>query len=489
MVRLQQLQLEREGERESVPTVPTASSSSKTLVRPAPIAKCRPTQAACGVHCASEDLAQPEVSPFVHRHAELRQLVASNYGYARNNPSLCDHLKQHCCLCLQWVADTRHIKQHHKKSHPELAAGLIQKAITVCATFASGMTVPCPYCGVAVERSNVPRHARSCTVLYQLALSVTVAQHAGHVPQSSGEGHLWTTVAAGRSGDPGAGGHTEAGRRAEAQGIATGKRVAPVAQVAPQGERGQGEGKGTGIRAWFGGGRGPPASSDCTASTASRGCHIHSASRQGHAVLPEDRGAGILPANVVQSQAWNKEREKPIAQRQEPLSPLRIVLVKAFLSEMAARITKVTEDPEVRKKVIAAGWATQEADQTLSWHFQMYDAEKKQEHVDQSKPPLPHARIMQLLEGVAESLRPEVVQRFHATRPQAESYQGPVVVFMMEVAHRGEYAKVLYRNMADLAHNMVWNLMASRMRLETIGRSPLANRIAQLLADQSEPCV
>ena len=156
---------------------------------------------------------------------------------------------------------------------------------------------------------------------------------------------------------------------------------------------------------------------------------------------------------------------------------------------MAARITKVTEDPEVRKKVIAAGWATQEADQTLSWHFQMYDAEKKQEHVDQGKPPLPHARIMQLLEGVAESLRPEVVQRFHATRPQAESYQGPVVVFMMEVAHRGEYAKVLYRNMADLAHNMVWNLMASRMRLETIGRSPLANRIAQLLADQSEPCV
>ena len=197
----------------------------------------------------------------------------------------------------------------------------------------------------------------------------------------------------------------------------------------------------------------------------------------------------FLPTLFNLSQAWNKEREKPIAQRQQPLSPLRIVLVKAFLSEMAARITKVTEDPEVRKKVIAAGWATQEADQTLSWHFQMYDAEKKQEHVDQSKPPLPHARIMQLLEGVAESLRPEVAQRFHATRPQAESYQGPVVVFMMEVAHRGEYAKVLYRNMADLAHNMVWNLMASRMRLETIGRSPLANRIAQLLADQSEPCV
>ena len=160
---------------------------------------------------------------------------------------------------------------------------------------------------------------------------------------------------------------------------------------------------------------GPPASSDCTASTASRGCHIHSASRQGHAVLPEDRGQeSFLPTLFNLSQAWNKEREKPIAQRQEPLSPLRIVLVKAFLSEMAARITKVMEDPEVRKKVIAAGWATQEADQTLSWHFQMYDAEKKQEHVDQSKPPLPHARIMQLLEGVAESLRPEVVQRFHA---------------------------------------------------------------------------
>ena len=55
-----------------------------------------------------------------------------------------------------------------------------------------------------------------------------------------------------------------------------------------------------------------------------------------HAVLPEDRGAGILPANIVQSVAgaWNKERDKSIARRQEPLSPLRIVLVKAFLGEM-----------------------------------------------------------------------------------------------------------------------------------------------------------
>ena len=60
---------------------------------------------------------------------------------------------------------------------------------------------------------------------------------------------------------------------------------------------------------------------------------------------------------------------------------------------------------------------------------------------------------------------------------------------MMEVAHRGDHARTLYENMAALAHNMIWNLMASRMRLETIGRSPLANRIAQLLANQSAPCV
>ena len=197
----------------------------------------------------------------------------------------------------------------------------------------------------------------------------------------------------------------------------------------------------------------------------------------------------FLPTLFKLSQAWNKERETPTMQRQEPLSSLRIVLLKAFLSEMAARIKKVTEDPEVKKRVLAAGWAGLEKDQTLVWKFQMYDAEKKQELADPNKTPLPQSRVMQLLEGVAECLRPEVVQRFHATRRQAESYQSPIVVFMMEVAHRGDHARTLYENMAALAHNMIWNLMASRMRLETIGRSPLANRIAQLLANQSAPCV
>ena len=197
----------------------------------------------------------------------------------------------------------------------------------------------------------------------------------------------------------------------------------------------------------------------------------------------------IYVTQLLSNQAWNKERETPTMQRQEPLSSLRIVLLKAFLSEMAARIKKVTEDPEVKKRVLAAGWAGLEKDQTLVWKFQMYDAEKKQELVDPNKTPLPQSRVMQLLEGVAECLRPEVVQRFHATRRQAESYQSPIVVFMMEVAHRGDHARTLYENMAELVHNMIWNLMASRMRLETIGRSPLANRIAQLLAKQSAPCV
>ena len=263
-------------------------------------------------------------------------------------------------------------------------------------------------------------------------------------------------------------------RRAEAQGIATGKRVAPVAQVAPQGKGGKGKEKGRESE------RGSEEAEGHLLRVIAQLLLRH---EDAISILRADKGMlfflktggqeSFLPTLFNLSQAWNKEREKPIAQRQEPLSPLRIVLVKAFLSEMAARITKVTEDPEVRKKVIAAGWATQRRTRRFRGIFKCTMRRRSRNMWIRASPPLPHARIMQLLEGVAESLRPEVVQRFHATRPQAESYQGPVVVFMMEVAHRGEYAQVLYRNMADLAHSMVWNLMASRMRLETIGRSPL----------------
>ena len=118
---------------------------------------------------STEVLAQSEAVPFVQRFADLRRIADSRYEFARNNIQICGHLKQHCCLCLQWVADTRRIKQHHAQTHPELNAEVIKQATDVCATFASSMTVPCPFCGGQVNKSNVPRHARMCTVLYQLA--------------------------------------------------------------------------------------------------------------------------------------------------------------------------------------------------------------------------------------------------------------------------------------------------------------------------------
>ena len=77
--------------------------------------------------------------------------------------------------------------------------------------------------------------------------------------------------------------------------------------------------------------------------------------------------------------------------------------------------------------------------------------------MDQLTTSILQTRVMEMVAQVAECIRPEVVLRIHAACQQ-------------------------------LAHNVIWNLMACRVRLESIGRSSLANPTAQLRADQFGPC-
>ena len=188
----------------------------------------------------------------------------------------------------------------------------------------------------------------------------------------------------------------------------------------------------------------------------------------------------FLPAMYQISQEWKKNKDSGGKVK----SPLRIVLLKCYLSEMTARLEKANKDPDTRAAVLKAAWAVESSGELL-WNFQQYDKEKQEELVDPSLKPIPHAKILENLQKIAACITPDVVQRFHATRPMASQYTGAVVVFMLEVAHRGDPSNILYDAMMELVNNRVWNLMASRMRQDSMGRSPLANRLSQMLAGQS----
>ena len=137
----------------------------------------------------------------------------------------------------------------------------------------------------------------------------------------------------------------------------------------------------------------------------------------------------FLPAMYKISQEWKKNKDSGGKVK----SPLRIVLLKCYLSEMTARLEKATKDSDTRAAVLKAAWAV-EASGRLLWNFQEYDKEKQEELVDPSLKPIPHAKILENLQKIAACITPDVVQRFHATRPMASQYTGAVVVFMLEVA-------------------------------------------------------
>ena len=53
---------------------------------------------------------------------------------------------------------------------------------------------------------------------------------------------------------------------------------------------------------------------------------------------------------------------------------------------------------------------------------------------------------------------------------------------MIEIAQRGQNATMVYQTLAELVDCRIFNLVGSRLKLETMSRAPLANHIADMLA-------
>ena len=117
----------------------------------------------------------------------------------------------------------------------------------------------------------------------------------------------------------------------------------------------------------------------------------------------------------------------------------------------------------------------------------MYQQEKKQDVPFPDMGPLPHTDAITALEKIVHSLDGQIVQRFHATRPMADSYTGDMIAFLLEVSIKGPEPLRVHQALAKLANSAIWYLIGARMRPETPKRSPLANKLQDLLRGQSGP--
>ena len=181
------------------------------------------------------------------------------------------------------------------------------------------------------------------------------------------------------------------------------------------------------------------------------------------------------PESLLQTMFSISTQWKQSKETGQVTSPLRVVLLKCFVTELQARLEKVDQDEPTKAAVIKAGWATQKDTEG------QYDPQTKTETVDTSKTPIPHARAIDVLKGILVLISPETLHKFHATRPLAEQYESEMISFLIHVALRGDLSEQLYRQLLQLEHNSIMFLMGTRLRRERIKRSPLANHVASLM--------
>ncbi|CAE7324472.1 slc47a1 [Symbiodinium necroappetens] len=111
--------------------------------------------------------------PFSQQHALLDKLMHHGHlavlEYLNGDPQRREELLHHCCVCRQWFSDPRRLKTHIACTHKELHQLHAERAVANCAALEPTFLSPCPYCKAGFTKKS--RHARGCTVLFQIAFS------------------------------------------------------------------------------------------------------------------------------------------------------------------------------------------------------------------------------------------------------------------------------------------------------------------------------
>ena len=113
--------------------------------------------------------ALPQNTPLVMRPFFLK--AWQQWDSLLAHPALRHELMRHCVLCQMFIADTKHIKQHLRRMHPEIVTNLWDTVIQRCKPFKSQLVTnsSCPWCLCKVWSPG--RHVEQCPVLFQLCLA------------------------------------------------------------------------------------------------------------------------------------------------------------------------------------------------------------------------------------------------------------------------------------------------------------------------------
>ena len=295
------------------------------------------------------------------------------------NVDLSRECREHCCICRQWIADTRHMKQHIKQSHPHVYAKYHQQLVADCAALSGTVLAsqPCPVIAVQPPslsdmRRCAPYFIRSpwCVALMS-GMGTTSAEQeitslfAPYLPSLSTAAPLGKRQGAPARRDP------PKHRRPESKGAS--------------GALGKGKGKGS-----RGGGSSQPGSASNQSPIPNlqeeegikevirmlmqvsirHEDHINLLRLQDRSFLlwmKTSSPESMLPTIVAASKAWKEKREAGTTD-----TSLRVTLFRCLLVELKNRATQMVENSELRAKLMTAGWLQVKEGQEPMWNPMMW---------------------------------------------------------------------------------------------------------------------
>ena len=194
--------------------------------------------------------------------------------------------------------------------------------------------------------------------------------------------------------------------------------------------------------------------------------------------MSTQKPASLIPSLWQISNDWKDMKEH---HPERLRMPLRVTLMQHILSELKGRIVKIEQDPAALKQAEELGIYGDRGFPFLRWDAQ------EQKHIAQDKEPLSLAHAKEIADELTILVtRPEVLTSFHAKRPLAETMEGNVVPFILELGWRGAEAAKAWELFSRLHHCSCTKLVGLVLREERLHRAPLATQIVDLLPKPSQ---
>ncbi|CAE7346734.1 unnamed protein product [Symbiodinium sp. CCMP2592] len=159
-------------------------------------------------------------------------------------------------------------------------------------------------------------------------------------------------------------------------------------------------------------------------------------------------------------------------------SPLGLTLMLGLVQTLRAKLEDLLRNEQLLQRYKNCGWIGEGANAlTPMWHYFEWNPTDKKEF-QSSTPPLPHNRVMEILEEVERFLPQQgVLLKFRATKDITQDTQAEVVPFVITIGLRTEGAQKVFEGLRLLSGNAVMKLLGARLRPERGQRQPLAKQV------------